>query len=46
MAEVTRRVGNSPEVIYRRHASVVDDSEEENNRKIEKTMGWGAANDS
>ncbi|MDQ0774507.1 hypothetical protein QF026_002973 [Streptomyces aurantiacus] len=41
MAEVVRRAGNSPEVIHRRYAGVVDDSEAENNKKIEKTMGWG-----
>ncbi|MFI2759258.1 AAA family ATPase [Streptomyces echinatus] len=40
VAEVSRRAGNSPEVIHRRYAGVIDDSEEENNRKIEKTMGW------
>ncbi|MFJ2160154.1 tyrosine-type recombinase/integrase [Streptomyces sp. NPDC087856] len=40
VAEVARRAGNSPEVIHRRYAGVIDDSEEENNRKIEKTMGW------
>ncbi|WP_407077199.1 tyrosine-type recombinase/integrase [Streptomyces coeruleorubidus] len=42
VAEVARRAGNSPEVIHRRYAGVVDDSEEENNKKIEKTMGWGS----
>ncbi|MDQ0598917.1 integrase [Streptomyces canus] len=41
VAEVARRAGNSPEVIHRRYAGVIDDSEEENNKKIEKTMGWG-----
>ncbi|GAQ73819.1 tyrosine-type recombinase/integrase [Streptomyces reticuliscabiei] len=40
VAEVARRAGNSPEVIHRHYAGVVDDSEEENNKKIEKTMGW------
>ncbi|MFF4732461.1 tyrosine-type recombinase/integrase [Streptomyces mirabilis] len=40
VAEVARRAGNSPEVIHRRYAGVVDDSEEENNAKIEQTMGW------
>ncbi|WTB44335.1 integrase [Streptomyces sp. NBC_00827] len=40
VAEVARRAGNSPEVIHRRYAGVIDDSEEENNRRIEKTMGW------
>ena len=40
VAEVARRAGNSPEVIHRRYAGVIDDSEEENNKKIEKTMGW------
>ncbi|MEV6289419.1 hypothetical protein AB0M41_03040 [Streptomyces sp. NPDC051896] len=41
VAEVARRAGNSPEVIHRRYAGVIDDSEQENNKKIEKTMGWG-----
>ncbi|MFF6976235.1 tyrosine-type recombinase/integrase [Streptomyces sp. NPDC008343] len=41
VAEVARRAGNSPEVIHRRYAGVIDDSEEENNRKIEDVMGWG-----
>ncbi|MDW4904581.1 site-specific integrase [Streptomyces sp. ADMS] len=40
VAEVARRAGTSPEVIHRHYAGVVDNSEEENNRKIEKTMGW------
>ncbi|MFG2708461.1 tyrosine-type recombinase/integrase [Streptomyces sp. NPDC048386] len=40
VAEVARRAGNSPEVIHRRYAGVIDDSDEENNKKIEKTMGW------
>ncbi|MEU2868620.1 site-specific integrase [Streptomyces olivoreticuli] len=40
VAEVARRAGNSPEVIHRRYAGIVDDSEDENNKKIEKTMGW------
>lgn len=39
-AEVARRAGHSPEVIHRRYAGVIDNSEEQNNRKIEKTMGW------
>lgn len=41
VAEVARRAGNSPEVIHRRYAGVVDDSEAENNRRIERAMGWG-----
>ncbi|MFB8136404.1 tyrosine-type recombinase/integrase [Streptomyces mirabilis] len=41
VAEVARRAGNSPEVIHRRYAGCIDDSEEENNKKIEQTMGWG-----
>jgi hypothetical protein len=40
VAEVARRAGNSPEVIHRRYAGCIDDSEEENNKKIERTMGW------
>ncbi|WP_181387205.1 site-specific integrase [Streptomyces sp. Act143] len=40
VAEVARRAGTSPEVIDRHYAGCVDNSEEENNRKIEKTMGW------
>lgn len=40
MAEVARRAGNSPEVIHRRYAGCIDDSEDENNSKIEKVMGW------
>ncbi|MFS8198822.1 tyrosine-type recombinase/integrase [Streptomyces sp. CWNU-52B] len=40
VAEVARRAGNSPEVIHRRYAGVIDDSEAENNKKIEKVMGW------
>ncbi|WP_333938112.1 tyrosine-type recombinase/integrase [Streptomyces sp. HUAS 31] len=46
IAEVARRAGNSPEVIYRRYAGVIDNSEEENNKKIEKTMGWVMEDDS
>lgn len=40
VAEVARRAGNSPEVIHRRCAGCIDNSEEENNKKIEKVMGW------
>ncbi|MFF1721977.1 tyrosine-type recombinase/integrase [Streptomyces sviceus] len=40
VAEVARRAGTSPEVIDRHYAGCIDNSEEENNRKIEKTMGW------
>ncbi|MCX5130848.1 site-specific integrase [Streptomyces sp. NBC_00340] len=40
VAEVARRAGNSPEVIHRRYAGCIDDSEAENNRKIETAMGW------
>ncbi|MCX4528112.1 site-specific integrase [Streptomyces sp. NBC_01551] len=40
VAEVARRAGNSPEVIHRNYAGCLDDSEEENNRKIELAMGW------
>ncbi|MFD7235085.1 tyrosine-type recombinase/integrase [Streptomyces syringium] len=43
VAEVARRAGNSPEVIHRRYAGCIDDSEEENNEKIEKVMGWDQA---
>lgn len=45
VAEVARRAGTSPEVIDRHYAGLVDNSEEENNRKIEKTMGWGPSGD-
>ncbi|MER0240678.1 hypothetical protein AAHZ94_01275 [Streptomyces sp. HSW2009] len=40
VAEVTRRAGTSPEVIDRHYAGVIDNSEAEDNKKIEKTMGW------
>ncbi|MEW2136211.1 site-specific integrase [Streptomyces sp. NPDC005409] len=40
VAEVARRAGNSPEVIHRNYAGCLDDSEEDNNRKIERVMGW------
>ncbi|MFF4228017.1 tyrosine-type recombinase/integrase [Streptomyces sp. NPDC001820] len=40
VAEVARRAGNSPEVIHRNYAGCIDDSEIENNRKIERAMGW------
>lgn len=40
VAEVARRAGNSPEVIHRRYAGCIDDSEAENNRRIEMAMGW------
>ncbi|WP_405422928.1 tyrosine-type recombinase/integrase [Streptomyces erythrochromogenes] len=42
VAEVARRAGNSPEVIHRNYAGCLDDSEEDNNRKIEQAMGWGS----
>jgi hypothetical protein len=42
VAEVARRAGNSPEVIHRRYAGCIDGSEAENNKKIEKVMGWSA----
>ncbi|MGW0146807.1 tyrosine-type recombinase/integrase [Streptomyces sp. NPDC003333] len=41
VAEVARRAGTSPEVIDRHYAGCLDNSEEENNRKIEQAMGWG-----
>ncbi|MCD9144350.1 tyrosine-type recombinase/integrase [Streptomyces albireticuli] len=41
VAEVARRAGNSPEVIHRNYAGCLDDTEEDNNRKIEEAMGWG-----
>ncbi|GGP72239.1 integrase [Streptomyces variabilis] len=41
VAEVARRAGTSPEVIDRHYAGCLDNSEEENNKKIEKAMGWG-----
>jgi integrase len=40
VAEVARRAGTSPEVIDRHYAGCLDNSEEEDNKKIEKTMGW------
>lgn len=40
VAEVARRAGNSPEVIHRRYAGCIDESDEENNRRIENVMGW------
>ncbi|MEV0443983.1 site-specific integrase [Streptomyces spectabilis] len=40
VAEVARRAGTSPEVIDRHYAGLIDNSEEEDNKKIEKTMGW------
>ncbi|MFJ4985086.1 tyrosine-type recombinase/integrase [Streptomyces sp. NPDC088732] len=40
VAEVARRAGNSPEVIHRNYAGCLDDSEEDNNRRIEEVMGW------
>ncbi|MFT2018138.1 tyrosine-type recombinase/integrase [Streptomyces sp. 796.1] len=46
VAEVARRAGTSPEVIDRHYAGVIDNSEQEDNRKIEKTMGWGPEGDS
>ncbi|MCB5177806.1 site-specific integrase [Streptomyces sp. SMC 277] len=42
VAKVARRAGNSPEVIHRDYAGCLDDSEEDNNRKIEEAMGWGS----
>ena len=41
VAEVARRAGTSPEVIDRHYAGCLDNSEEENNKKIENAMGWG-----
>jgi hypothetical protein len=40
VAEVARRAGTSPEVIDRHYAGCLDNSEEDDNKKIEKTMGW------
>ncbi|MEU1309625.1 site-specific integrase [Streptomyces cinnamoneus] len=40
IAEVARRAGTSPEVIDRHYAGLIDNSEEEDNEKIEKAMGW------
>ncbi|WTR25257.1 site-specific integrase [Streptomyces canus] len=40
VAEVARRAGTSPEVIDRHYAGCLDNSEEEDNRKIERAMGW------
>lgn len=45
IAEVARRAGTSPEVIDRHYAGLIDNSEEEDNEKIEKGMGWGATDD-
>ncbi|MET8974337.1 site-specific integrase [Streptomyces sp. NPDC004539] len=42
IAEVARRAGTSPEVIDRHYAGLIDNSEEEDNKKIEKGMGWGS----
>jgi integrase len=42
VAEVARRAGTSPEVIDRHYAGCLDNSEAEDNRKIEKAMGWSA----
>ncbi|MGJ5891245.1 hypothetical protein ACSCBZ_04765 [Streptomyces niveiscabiei] len=36
------RAGTSPEVIDRHYAGLIDNSEEEDNEKIEKGMGWGS----
>ncbi|MCL3998002.1 tyrosine-type recombinase/integrase [Streptomyces lavenduligriseus] len=41
VAEVARRAGTSPEVIDRHYAGCLDNSLEDDNKKIEKTMGWG-----
>ncbi|MGW2366358.1 tyrosine-type recombinase/integrase [Streptomyces sp. NPDC001667] len=38
VAEVARRVGNSPEVIHRFYEGCIDGHEELNNRKIEESM--------
>ncbi|WP_327422049.1 hypothetical protein OG612_26745 [Streptomyces sp. NBC_01527] len=43
MAEVSRRAGNSPEVVHRRYADCIDGHKELNNRKIEQAMGWSEA---
>ncbi|MFI0736822.1 tyrosine-type recombinase/integrase [Streptomyces sp. NPDC021100] len=40
IAEVARRAGTSPEVIDRHYAGLIDNSEEEDNKKIEGVMGW------
>ncbi|MEU5776193.1 site-specific integrase [Streptomyces venezuelae] len=40
VAEVARRAGTSPEVIDRHYAGCIDNSEAEDNKKIERTMGW------
>ncbi|MFF9035022.1 tyrosine-type recombinase/integrase [Streptomyces sp. NPDC014892] len=42
VAEVARRAGTSVEVINRHYAGCLDNSEEEDNKKIEKMMGWGS----
>ena len=38
IAEVARRVGNSPEVIHRRHHGCIDGHEEAANAKIAKVL--------
>jgi len=43
VAEVARRAGTSPEVINRHYAGLVDNSEEEDNKKIERSMEVGEA---
>ncbi|MFD9104103.1 hypothetical protein ACFVZN_23825 [Streptomyces virginiae] len=38
---MARRAGNSPEVVHRNYADCLDDSEGDNNRKVEQVMGRG-----
>lgn len=48
VAEVARRVGNSPEVIHRVYEGCIYGQEEAMNRKIERELGWpqdGAADE-
>ncbi|MGI5136981.1 MULTISPECIES: hypothetical protein [unclassified Streptomyces] len=40
MAEVARRVGNSPEVIHRVHEGCIYGQEQAMNKKIEKELDW------
>ncbi|WP_411977910.1 hypothetical protein [Streptomyces phaeochromogenes] len=41
MAEVARRVGNSPEVIHRVYEGCIHGQEEAMNLKIEQELAWG-----
>lgn len=41
VAEVARRVGNSPEVIHRVYEGCIYGQEEAMNLKIEQELAWG-----